>query len=66
MSQNAKVISLLEHHSFEIEDKKIILQNVSLSRDNHLEVVKCELLVKEIPTQEELKVLKKQFNLIAT
>jgi uncharacterized hydrophobic protein (TIGR00271 family) len=60
MSQNAKVISLLEHHSFEIEDKKIILQNVSLSRDNHLEVVKCELLVKEIPTQEELKVLKKQ------
>lgn len=60
MSQNAKVISLLEHHSFIIGDKKITLQNVSLSRDNHIEILKCELLIKEIPTPKELKVLKKQ------
>ncbi len=60
MSQNAKVISLLEHHSFIIGDKKITLQNVSLSRDNHIEILKCELLIKEIPTPKELKTLKKQ------
>ena len=60
MSQNAKVISLLEHHSFMIGDRKITLQNISLSRDNHIEILKCELLIKEIPTPKELKALKKQ------
>ena len=58
MSQDAKVISLLEHQSFEINGKRVTLQNLSLSRDNRTEVLKCELLVKEILNHQELNELK--------
>jgi uncharacterized hydrophobic protein (TIGR00271 family) len=58
MSQDAKVISLLEHQSFEINGKRVTLQNLSLSRDNRKEVLKCELLVKKILNHQELNELK--------
>ena len=63
MSQDAKIISLLEHNSFDIKGKNVILKNLSLSRDNHIEVLKCELLVKEILNQEELEELKNRIEL---
>lgn len=58
--QDASTISRLEHHKFEVEGKQIILQNVSLSRDERVEVIKCELLLTESPTNEEIKKLKFQ------
>ena len=63
MSQDAKVISLLENHSFNIRGKEVTLQNLSLSRESHVEVLKCELLVEEILNQEELNRLKKEIEI---
>lgn len=58
MAHDAKIISRLEHTSFEIEGQTITLQDVSLSRDNRVEVIKCELLLSQTPTDEQIQTLK--------
>lgn len=60
MVKDAQIISRLEHTRFEVNQKQITLQNVSLSRDEKTEVIKCELVLKEIPTNEEMKELKEK------
>ncbi|CAA6816437.1 MAG: Unknown protein [uncultured Sulfurovum sp.] len=56
--EDSRLISRLEHQKFEINGKTITLQNVSLSRDEKVEVIKCELLLSESPTKQEIKTLK--------
>ncbi len=58
MVKDAKIISSLEHATFELERKTVTLQNVSLTRDEKIEVIKCELLLTETLNHGEIKKLK--------
>lgn len=58
MVQDAKTISRLEHTTFTIEDKDITLQNISLARDHKIEVIRCELLVRETLNNTQIEKLK--------
>jgi len=58
MVQDAKIISRLEHTTFTIEGKEVTLQNVSLTRDKKIEVIKCELLVTKTLNNRQIKKLK--------
>ncbi len=58
MVKDAKIISSLEHATFEIEEKTVTLQNVTLTRDEKVEVIKCELLLKKTLDETQIKKLK--------
>lgn len=58
MVQDAKIISRLEHTTFTIEGKEVTLQNVSLTRDKKIEVIKCELLVTKTLNNRQIKKIK--------
>lgn len=60
MVKDANTISNLEHTTFEIEGREVVLQNVSLTRDTKIEVIKCELLVVKTLNNRQIRELKKK------
>ncbi|HHD72512.1 MAG TPA: DUF389 domain-containing protein [Epsilonproteobacteria bacterium] len=60
MVNDAKIISRLEHATFDIAGKVVTLQNVSLTRDEKTEVIKCELLLLNTLNNREIKDLKEK------